>query len=333
MGVYGASDGGRRRREPRDGEPPSIRGASDGWAPQQRPRPARSSVAPSGAVPVRPLRSMPRATPARRAPRRAARTAPRRAARPLEVPEHHTTWLKAGLASLAALVLLAVCGLGSWQILRDERAGTSAHAQEPTPTAIPRDISTRAADPAPLTVAEVFPAKEIVIAENQPTYALLGTQAQKDCKAAIDGKLTALLGGAGCSQVVRGTLRSPTKDYYLTGGIFNLASTADAKRAYDQTKTLIDARHGRFKGYVPSAATKVLALASTHLGWDYRGHYLVYCVIARVDGKDFAEGDPFAQQILYDVIEVHLLGKVVQNRAVVAVSPQASASRSGLSAS
>jgi hypothetical protein len=284
MGVYGPPSGGRRRREPQDAEPPSRR---------RSPRPAP-------AVPPR-------------APHR-------RAAQPPELPEHHTAWLKAGLASLAALVLLAVCGLGSWQILRDERAGTSAHAQEPAPTALPRDISSRTADPAPLTVAEVFPTKAITIAQGQPAYAVLGTQAQKDCTSATDGKLTPLIAGVGCSQVVRATLRSPTKEYYITGGILNLAGIADAKRAYEETKALIDARQGRFKGYVATQATKVLALSSTHLGWDYRGHFLVYCVIARVDGKDFAEGDPFAQQILYDIVEVHLLGKVVQKRAVAAVA-------------
>ena len=111
------------------------------------------------------------------------------------------------------------------------------------------------------------------------------------------------------------------------------SSAADAKRAYEQTKTLIDARQGRFKGYVPSTATKVLALSSTHLGWDYRGHYLVYFVIARADGKDFAEGDPFAQQILYDIIEVHLLGTVVQKRAVVAVTPSGGSAPASVSAS
>jgi hypothetical protein len=191
---------------------------------------------------------------------------------------------------------------------------------------MPRDIGSREIDPQALTVAEVFPTKEIAIAANQPTYLVIGTQVQKDCKIATDGKLAALIASLGCTQVVRGTLRSPTKDYYVTGGIFNLASSADAKQAYEKTKEIIDAHQGRFKGYVSTTATKPLALSSTHLGWDYRGHFLVYCVIARADGKDFAEGDPFAQQILYDIIELHLLGTVVQKRAVVPVTAEPSAS-------
>lgn len=247
--------------------------------------------------------------------RRPLRATGRRRA-PKDVAEHHTTRLKAGLAGLVCLVLLAVCGLGSWQILRDERAGTSALAHEARPTAMPRDIGSRSADPKPLTVAEVFPAKQLSIAAQLPAYQVLGTQSQKNCKVATEGRMTALIDAVGCSQVIRATLRSPTKAYLVTGGVFNLASSADAKRAYELTKQLIDAKQGRFKGYVTTASTKTLALSATHLGWDYRGHFLVYCVIARADGKEFADGDPAAQQILYDVIERHLLGKVIQKRAV-----------------
>lgn len=264
------------------------------------------------------------AEPAHRSrPHEVSRPVHRAAALPAPIPAlaaPPTTWLKASLAAMAAVVLLLVCGFGSWQILRDERAGTSATANEPPPTAVPRDIGSRDADAAPLTVAEVFPAKQISVDAAQPAYQVIGTQIQANCKIATDGRITALIAGLGCTQVVRGTLRSPTKDYYVTGGIFNLASSESAKNAYDKIKEIVDARQGRFKGYVPTTATKPLALSSTHLGWDYRGHFLVYCVIARADGKDFAAGDPFAQQILYDVIELHLLGTVVAKRATAPVS-------------
>ncbi|MCP2325592.1 hypothetical protein HDA40_004099 [Hamadaea flava] len=231
-----------------------------------------------------------------------------------------TAWFKASLAGLAALVLLMVCGFGSWQILRDEQAGTRATANEPKPTALPRDIGTREADPRPLTSAEVFPGRQLSIDPAQPAYQLIGAQNQVNCKNAADGGIAALVAGLGCSQVVRATLRSPTRDYLVTGGVFNLATTDAAKTAYDRIKQIVDNRQGRFKGYVPTNAAKPLALASTHLGWDYRGHFLVYCVIARADGKDFADGDPYAQQILYDVIEMHLLGTVVQKRSVRPIS-------------
>ncbi|NUT38066.1 MAG: hypothetical protein HOV79_33885 [Hamadaea sp.] len=297
-----------------------------------RPRPPRTSVVVSSAADRSGARRAQRANRAEPAvaPRRhgagvrRSRTPQPADAVPLAAPAlaaPPTTWLKASLAAMAAVVLLLVCGFGSWQILRDERAGTRATANEPQPTAVPRDIGSRDADPAPLTPAEVFPAKQITIDAGQPAYQVIGTQQQANCKVATDGRITALIAGLGCTQVVRGTLRTPTKDYYVTGGVFNLASSEAAKIAYDKVKEIVDARQGRFKGYVPTAATKPLALSSTHLGWDYRGHFLVYCVIARADGKDFTAGDPLAQQILYDIIELHLLGTVVTKRAVKPAGP------------
>jgi hypothetical protein len=221
---------------------------------------------------------------------------------------------------MAAVVLLMVCGFGSWQILRDEQVGTRATAHEPKPSVLPRDIGTRKADPAPLTVAEVFPSKRLTIDPAQPAYQLIRAQIEPSCKAATDGGITDLLAGLGCSQVVRATLRSPSRDYLVTGGVFNLASAEAAKTAYAQVKKIVDNRQGRFKGYVPTSVAKPLALSSTHLGWDYRGHFLAYCVIARSDGADFVAGDPYAQQILYDIIEMHLLGTVIQKRSVKSAS-------------
>ena len=62
------------------------------------------------------------------------------------------------------------------------------------------------------------------------------------------------------------------------------------------------------------------ATSSAHVGWDIRGHYLVYCVIARADGKKFAEGDPYDRQILYDIVELHLRDEVLEKRASVPVA-------------
>jgi hypothetical protein len=41
----------------------------------------------------------------------------------------------------------------------------------------------------------------------------------------------------------------------------------------------------------------------------------VYTVIARADGAEIPNGDPFARQILYDVIEFYLKGTVLAARA------------------
>ena len=245
------------------------------------------------------------------------------------------------LAGLGALVVLTVCGLSGYFIMVDEQAGTGAQANGATPamTAIPRDISTREADSAALTLAEVFPVKEIVIAPDQPPYQVLRTQIGNDCKVAATDELGAKLVAAGCNQVVRATMKSPNGQYLVTGGIFNLTTEAAAEETHDAVKPLVDAKKGRFTGLSAGAGTDPIVLSSTHLGWDTRGHYLIYCVIARSDGKEFAQGDPFAKQIIFDIVELHLRNTVLERRAMVpvggtpspgaATSPGATASPSG----
>jgi hypothetical protein len=220
------------------------------------------------------------------------------------------------LGALGALVLLAVCGFGSWLIVQDERKGTDARAAvAPTPTTVPRDITSRTADPKPLTTAEVFPTKAIVINPAEPPYQVLKSQAVKDCKVAAAGQIADLLAELGCSQVVRATLRSPTGDYLVTGGIFNLEDKAGSEFAREKIGPIVNNGNGRFAGMVAGKDTEPLATSSAHVGWDIRGHYLIYCVIARTDGKKFAEDDPYAKQILFDIVEMHLRDKVLAKRA------------------
>jgi len=214
-----------------------------------------------------------------------------------------------------------VCGLGSYLIVKDERQGANAQAAEPAPTAVARDISTRAADPAPLTAKEVFPTSKITIPGTPEAYQVLKTQATKDCRVAADAELRKLILRLKCSQVVRATLRSPTKDYLITGGVLNLETAAGAQQARDQMQSMVDRNAGRFLGLIAGKGTEPLALSATHVGWDTRGHYVIYCVIARADGEDFAENDPYARQILYDIVELHLRNSVLEKRATAPASP------------
>lgn len=232
---------------------------------------------------------------------------------------HSKVW-QIVLASLAAVVLLAICGTASWFIVVDERAGSDAKTNgAPVPSVLPRDITSREADPQPLTEAELFPDKQVAIVAGQPTYEVLRTQASADCKVAAADELAKQITQAGCTQVVRGTLKSPTGAYLVTGGIFNLANTAGAQQVHEAIKPLIDAKKGRFTGLLAGKGTEPIVRSSTHLGWDIRGHFLIYCVIARSDGKEFEPGDPFAKQIIYDIIELHLRNTILEKRATVTV--------------
>lgn len=225
-------------------------------------------------------------------------------------------------------MLLAVCGLSTLFIVQDEQAGKNALANgaSPAPTALPRDISSREVDKDPITAAEVFPTNEIVIVPGQPGYQVLRKQETADCRPAATGELLKQLTAAGCSQVVRATMKSPaTGEYVVTGGIFNLVDQTAADRVYDAIRPLIDANKGRFTGLAAGKGTDAIVLSATHLGWQVRGHYLIYCVIARADGKQFQPGDPYANQIIYDIMTLHLRNTVLEKRATIPVAPSGSA--------
>jgi hypothetical protein len=214
------------------------------------------------------------------------------------------------------LALLAVCGVSGYFMLADERQGhgTGASGGNP-PVAAARDINSRTADPAPLTIRELFPAEQILINQAEPAYQLLKTDASEDCRSAASGEISSLLVQLGCSQVVRGTLRSPTGAYVVTAGIFNLGDATGADRAHEKIKPLVDTGKGRFQGMGAGKGTDPVTRSTAQVGWHARGHFLAYCVIARVDGRPIGAGDQPAQKILSDVIELHLRGAVLDRRA------------------
>ncbi|MFI5839870.1 hypothetical protein ACIA8K_09170 [Catenuloplanes sp. NPDC051500] len=219
---------------------------------------------------------------------------------------------------LAALVLVSVCGLSSFFILADERNnGRDAQASNANPqaTSQPRDITSRGVDGEPLTTNEVFPADTIAITPQEPPYQVLKTEQLDDCGKAAAGDIPQLLIDLGCNQVVRGTMRSPDNGYLVTAGVFNLEDETGAKWAHEQIKAMVDGQKGRFSGLNAGAGTEAVELSSAQVGWNIRGHYLAYCVIARADGEKIIDGDPDARRILYDMVELHLRNNVLEKRA------------------
>jgi hypothetical protein len=222
------------------------------------------------------------------------------------------------VGALAVLVLVAVCGLSSFFILADERNnGRDAQASDANPqaTSQPRDITSRGVDGEPLTTNEVFPADTISITPQEPSYQVLKTEQLDDCGKAAAGDIPQLLIDLGCNQVVRGTMRSPNAGYLVTAGVFNLEDETGAKWAHEQIKAMVDGQKGRFSGMNAGAGTEAVELSSAQVGWNIRGHYLAYCVIARADGEKIIDGDPDARRILYDMVELHLRNNVLEKRA------------------
>lgn len=215
--------------------------------------------------------------------------------------------------------MLGSCTIFAYRLVQDELAGQDAQAQaqgDESPAPVERDISTREADPEPLTVKEVFPDKKIVINPEEPPYRVLRTQKSKDCTVAAADALGDLIEELGCNHVVRATLRSPDKDYLISGGIFNLKSEADAERVYEQADAMIEEDTGRFLGLLAGDETQPILLSQTNAGWDYRGHFVIYLIIARADGEPLTGTDNgHSQVILYDIAEVHLRTNVLDGRA------------------
>jgi hypothetical protein len=223
------------------------------------------------------------------------------------------------MSVIAVLVVVGACGVGTWFILKDEKNGPDSAKSSSASAPKKRDISSRAVDPKALTEAEVFPSNSIVAVPDEPPYVILATKASNDCKAAATEDLAKLLAGAGCTEVVRATMKSPNEEYLITAGIFNISSEQVAAQTFDGIKPIVDGQKGRFAGMSVGAGTGTDALvrAPTQLGWNYKGHFITYCVIARVDGNNFAQGDPYPNQITYDIVETYLDNGIIENRSVI----------------
>ncbi|RKN26990.1 hypothetical protein [Micromonospora musae] len=221
----------------------------------------------------------------------------------------------------AVLVLLALCGLGAAALLADRTPTpdvTPSYQAGANPSADPtgeENLDSRDADQTPLTAKEVFAGKKLVLDDGRTTYDVLKTQSSGSCAVAATDEIADLLVRLGCDQVVRGTLRTPDGDHLVTTGLFNLTDRASAERARDRIRQLLDERQGRFRGMAAGEEAEAIATAPARVGWQVRGHYLAYAVVARSDGAAIKSGDEKVREVLYDMIELHLNQGVLQRRA------------------
>ncbi|MEV6526445.1 hypothetical protein AB0M43_31365 [Longispora sp. NPDC051575] len=227
-------------------------------------------------------------------------------------------WLGA-LAGVLAVLLLLGFGIGAFFLIDEEKPAAQAPAPSSAPpsaapsgTASPvpgkKDINSQATDPSPLTEVELFPAATVAI--DGRAYAIQKTQSLTDCKLATTGDLGTAYTKLGCTQLVRATLFSPGKTFVATIGVLNFRDAATATAAKADTKTLLGSGKGAIAGWAVGNGTDVIAASETYLSWLPVGHYLVYCVVARADGKKPDPADPAVQQVLTDTAETYLKGQV-----------------------
>lgn len=212
---------------------------------------------------------------------------------------------------LGAVALLATCGVGGFFLVADEVSGHHARAAV---VGQPRNHTGNPAQYAPLTLADVFPGPTVVVTPEAPAYPVLSREVSADCAGAVTGGLAAVLARTGCAQVVRATLRSPDGRHLITAGVLTLADSVGASRAYQQAKLLVDSRQGTFRGMVAGEGTGALARRSARVSWHVRGHYVVYCVLAGLDGRRLADTDPDALRIEADLLGQYLRGTVLSGR-------------------
>lgn len=295
---------------PRSVEPP--RGSEFGFGTEQG-RPPRQ----------RDGHDRPSRPPGRRQGNRSDDRGPVRAAK-----RRKKVWFNA-LVTLGVIALVAVCGLGARFMYLDEQNGPSGANAGGITTPTQRDLGTRDVDPQALTVEEVFPATSIKAKTGLP-YQILKTQLSKDCGVAATGDLAKLLKTQGCNQVVRATLKTADNVYVITTGLFNLVDEAGAGEVNSAIKPTVDKGKGRFVGYVAGPTTEAFVRAPTYIGFDVRGHYLAYCVIARTDGKPFSatDSDSALKDITVDLVETYMFESVLAARASRPASGAPSASAS-----
>ncbi|WP_433535754.1 hypothetical protein ACQPZK_27795 [Micromonospora sp. CA-249363] len=246
------------------------------------------------------------------------------------------------IGGAAVLVLLALCGLGAAALLVDREptppnnTPTYQPNAAPSATAQQQDLDSRDTDQAPLTAKELFPGKELKLADGQPAYQVLKTQSSGSCAVAATDEVADLLVRLGCNQVVRATLRSPGGEHLVTTGLFNLTDRANAERARDRIRQILDERQGRFRGLTAGDDTDALTSAPARVGWQVRGHYLAYALVVRADGTAVKSGDTKIREVLFDMLEAHLSRGVLQRRADIGtagqptgVSTEGSGSQSG----
>ena len=167
-------------RSPADGAEQPAAGGPAGHTSSRRPGPG--AAPPRG--PIRP------ALPATRRPRGVPFQ---------EVPglirqlPHHKPWMVA-IGVIAIAVVLSVCGLGSYLLVKDDSAIVGA-APTPESTVLKRDISNRDADPNPLTAADVVPRRPTSwwTRTFRRTSGSATPQVAEDCRVGANGEVGTLL--------------------------------------------------------------------------------------------------------------------------------------------
>jgi hypothetical protein len=220
------------------------------------------------------------------------------------------------LVALLTLAVVAAIGVFGYKYFLEKPAANTPGAVSSTPAVLPSSdpILSQKTDAKPLTAAEVFGDASIRSSATGGNYTMVKSQAITGCADIATAKIQALLTAQGCTQVVRANLTSPDGRYTITAGILNMPDEKSAANVRTSINALVQGGKDHFNVYAPATTASTAPQPTTHLGWDSRGHYVFYVVIALASGQPIGTTDTRTGLIISDIVETYLSGKVIGAR-------------------
>jgi hypothetical protein len=188
------------------------------------------------------------------------------------------------LITVATVASVAAAGFAGYKFLYQPRVNAPVPGTFRLPTNAPgsagspafdkalgkwQHIGTRSQDPAPLTIAELYPPQFVL---NGSSYLRTAASTTKTCSLAVfGGDLQAALQSGHCSQVLRASYVSGNGKMMGTIGVANLISASAAQKAGRVTgpQEIIAPLSSR------SGATKKLGTGTGVVQAEIKGHYLI----------------------------------------------------------
>ena len=184
-------------------------------------------------------------------------------------------------AATAVAVIALAATAGYALTMKHKTAGAPSTAkpaasQPPLATPAPsaalgpwQQITSRADDPIPLTLAELFPAQTAAGAQG---YIQTAERAGRSCRSAVFGPQLKAAVRKGCSQALRATYLSPNGKRMGTIGVLNLATAAAAAKVGK-----VATASGQFVEPLPAAhgVSKNLGKGTGVVWAVTKGHYLI----------------------------------------------------------
>jgi hypothetical protein len=151
-------------------------------------------------------------------------------------------------------------------------------------------------DPKPLTIREIFPVKQIPMAN--ATFVQDYKSLNKRCDYAATGAMAAALLRANCQGVVRSTFVTRNKKIGVTTGVVAMPT----KLAAIRTSKAGDPAHLEWFRVMPGKRTQALRNGGGHAASTTYGRYIIYAYVQYLDGTTAKPDDPALTQVAKDFI-------------------------------